>query len=480
MASEFTPLNDNDTKELRKELGLPITKGLIYWYRDASYSWKQTNVVNYEVVEIYEPSGSMCVMITLVNGNQVRILGDYLADMQKPSFLSDVGGDTEKEKCISGKIGQRIESSTDTYVVVDLETTGRNHNKDEITEIGAIKYESGKEVDRFNVLVKTDIKIPKVVEKLTGISNDVLRLLGVEPKKAFEKFKAFLGDSIVVGHNFTTFDSQFLEDAYVRELNCHFPNNYIDTLYLAKKTFPEFQHHTLEYLSQEYGIDYSKAHRAVEDCVINHLVYEYLTFGCLLCDESGEAFLVKEPESNAASSINKNFVNEDELVEFAASEEWQLKLSSKFSELENEFGLLNNSFSIMANISKEGKVSSYAICVYEPDLVESRRDNSRNTILARVKEDVLKSNANIVEVYSKSFEQADEKKRFEKDSDEFIECLIECTRFGIQNYAPKAARFACCSRYQECSDAKKCIHPNVLYAKACQYRKNLEEGNIFY
>ena len=480
MASEFTPLNDNDTKELRKELGLPVTKGLIYWYREATYSWKQTNVVNYEVVATYEPSGSKSVMITLEDGRQVRILGDYLADMQKPSFLSDVGGDIEKPKCISGKIGQRIESSTDAYVVVDLETTGTNHNKDEITEIGAIKYESGKEVDRFNVLVKSDIEIPKKVERLTGISNDMLRLFGVEPKEAYEEFKAFLGDSVVVGHNFTAFDSKFLEDAYIRELNCHFPNNYIDTLYLARKTFPEFQHHTLEYLSQEYGIDYSNAHRAVEDCMINHLVYEYLTFGCLLCDQPGEEFSTKESEVNAASSINKDIASEDELVEFVASEEWQVKLSSKFTELENEFGLLSYSFSIMANMSKEGKVSSYAICVYEPDLVEDRRDNSKNTVLARVKEEVLKSNANIVEVYSKSFEQADEKKRFEKDSDEFIDCLIECIRFGIRNYAPKAAGFACCSRYQECSDAKKCIHPNVLYAKACQYRKNLEEGNIFY
>lgn len=79
-----------------------------------------------------------------------------------------------------------------------------------------------------------------------------------------------------------------------------------------------------------------------------------------------------------------------------------------------------------------------------------------------------------------TLEKNDEKKRYDKDSDDFINCLMECMRFGINNYIPKAAGFACCSRYKECSDAKKCIHPNRLYAKACQYRKNLEEGNIFY
>lgn len=480
MAAEFIKLNDNDTKELRKEIGLPVTKGLIYWYKDKSHVWKQANVTNYEVIATYEPSGNKSIRVTLENGSQVRILGDYLADMQKTSFLSEIGEITEASKTISGKIGNRVESSVDSYIVVDLETTGNNHKEDEITEIGAIKYIDGKEVDRFNVLVKTDVVISKKIEKLTGISNDMLSMFGIEPKDAYTQFKAFIGNSILIGHNFTTFDSKFLEDAYVRELNCHFPNDYIDTLYLARKQRPDLNKHTLEVLSEEYHIDYSKAHRAIEDCVINHLVYEYLTFNCLLCDESGDGYIIKNSEegSNTDSVIESS--NGDELVEVTASEEWQIKISSKFETLESEFGLLSNSLSVMANVGKDDKISSYAICVYEPDLVEDRRDSRRNTVLARIKEDVLKSNANIVDVYSKFFEKTDEKKRMEKDSNDFINCLIECIRNGILNYVPKAAGFACCSRYQECSELKKCVHPNVLYAKACQYRKNLEQGNIFY
>lgn len=40
--------------------------------------------------------------------------------------------------------------------------------------------------------------------------------------------------------------------------------------------------------------------------------------------------------------------------------------------------------------------------------------------------------------------------------------------------------FGCCSRYIQCSDAKKCIHPDPVFASACMYRKNLESGKIFY
>lgn len=41
-------------------------------------------------------------------------------------------------------------------------------------------------------------------------------------------------------------------------------------------------------------------------------------------------------------------------------------------------------------------------------------------------------------------------------------------------------RFGCCSRYEQCSDAKECVHPDFILSRACAYRRNLEEGRIFY
>ncbi|MBQ7546397.1 MAG: hypothetical protein IJT41_05495 [Clostridia bacterium] len=40
--------------------------------------------------------------------------------------------------------------------------------------------------------------------------------------------------------------------------------------------------------------------------------------------------------------------------------------------------------------------------------------------------------------------------------------------------------FDCCSRYEECSDAKRCIHPDPTFGIKCGYRKNLRDGKIFY
>lgn len=40
--------------------------------------------------------------------------------------------------------------------------------------------------------------------------------------------------------------------------------------------------------------------------------------------------------------------------------------------------------------------------------------------------------------------------------------------------------FGCCHRFTECSDNKCCTHPDKLQAKGCYYKKNLENGKIFY
>ena len=40
--------------------------------------------------------------------------------------------------------------------------------------------------------------------------------------------------------------------------------------------------------------------------------------------------------------------------------------------------------------------------------------------------------------------------------------------------------FGCCASYMECSDAKKCIKNDIMFAGRCAYRQNLIAGRIFY
>ncbi len=55
--------------------------------------------------------------------------------------------------------------------------------------------------------------------------------------------------------------------------------------------------------------------------------------------------------------------------------------------------------------------------------------------------------------------------------------LSEVLRYTI-NRQPK--EWDCCSRYLECSNAKKCVHPDEGFSLGCGYRKILASGKIYY
>ncbi len=59
----------------------------------------------------------------------------------------------------------------------------------------------------------------------------------------------------------------------------------------------------------------------------------------------------------------------------------------------------------------------------------------------------------------------------------FEEFLAKILDIAIDSI-PK--QFDCCSRFEECSDVKKCTNPNSDFALACGYRKIMKQGRIFF
>ena len=94
-----------------------------------------------------------------------------------------------------------------SYVCFDLETTGLSPEKDEIIEIGAVKVEEGKVIERFSRFVKPDQPISPMVTALTGISNDMVADAGPTDQTIYD-FLYFCGEYPVVGHNLM-FDYRF-------------------------------------------------------------------------------------------------------------------------------------------------------------------------------------------------------------------------------------------------------------------------------
>ena len=91
---------DDKEKARRKELDLPVTKELRYMHKQ-DVNWLEEKVISYQVVDMYYPSGTKSLMITLENKEKIRILHPYFAHMQKPSFVEDmqkeVAGNSDAE-----------------------------------------------------------------------------------------------------------------------------------------------------------------------------------------------------------------------------------------------------------------------------------------------------------------------------------------------------------------------------------------------
>jgi len=70
--------------------------------------------------------------------------------------------------------------------------------------------------------------------------------------------------------------------------------------------------------------------------------------------------------------------------------------------------------------------------------------------------------------------------RFPIASSNFCTWVHQVGQWRVDNYLSSAPSFGCCSYFEKCSDARKCVHKNRLYATACAYRRHLEAGEIFY
>ena len=159
------------------------------------------------------------------------------------------------------------------YVVFDLETTGISPKTDEVIEISAVKVEHGKVTDEFSTLVNPKRRIPYGASRVNGITDD---MVAEAPffEQVLEEFLEFIKGFVLVGHNIARFDMNFLYRDVEKYFERSLPNDYIDTLQMARRELPDLEHHRLTDLAEYYGISAEGAHRALNDCRMNQQVFE--------------------------------------------------------------------------------------------------------------------------------------------------------------------------------------------------------------
>ena len=164
--------------------------------------------------------------------------------------------------------------SEDTYIVFDLETTGLKANEgDSIIEIGAVKIENGKIVDRFDELINPGRLLDPKISEITSITDDMLKGKPNE-KDMVIKFMDWCRDYPLIAHN-ARFDLSFLEMAYLKYDLGKIKNTVIDTLGLSRYLESHERFHNLATLVKRYDIEWDedKHHRADYDSEGTALIF---------------------------------------------------------------------------------------------------------------------------------------------------------------------------------------------------------------
>lgn len=146
------------------------------------------------------------------------------------------------------------------YVSLDLETTGFDHEKDQIIEFGAVKFDRNGEKQRLQFFVKSDIPIPPIVTHITKIRDEDLKD-ALPLTHHIAEIQEFIGDLPIVGHNIG-FDTGFLRAKGLEILGPDY-----DTHTLAGMLLPNLPSYSLEVISQTLGLNHEDKHRALDDAI---------------------------------------------------------------------------------------------------------------------------------------------------------------------------------------------------------------------
>lgn len=161
----------------------------------------------------------------------------------------------------------------DSYVCLDLETTGLNPKTDRIIEIGAVKVKAGEITDRMETLVNPGRALEERIVELTGIFDEQL-VDAPDIADVLPELLTFIGEDILLGHA-VLFDYSFVKKAAVNH-KFKFEKSGIDTLRLARKFLPELESRSLGALCRHFGIAHN-AHRALADAQATAALYGKLT-----------------------------------------------------------------------------------------------------------------------------------------------------------------------------------------------------------
>jgi DNA polymerase III epsilon subunit len=165
-------------------------------------------------------------------------------------------------------------------VVLDTETTGLSPKQGHrVVEIGAVRFENGKQTAEFSQLLYPQRKMDPRASRINGITDADL---AGQPAFAdiAPELLALLDGAVLVAHN-APFDAGFLGmefyiNGYQIESGGVPSNPWACTLQLARRHF-YFGRNNLSHIARQMGIRMGRAHRALTDVYMTAEIFKRMT-----------------------------------------------------------------------------------------------------------------------------------------------------------------------------------------------------------
>src|SRR5690606_1761322 len=147
---------------------------------------------------------------------------------------------------------------------VDIETTGGPAQLASITEVAVIQADEDG-VREWSTLIRPESRIPRHIERLTGISNEMVADAPRFETIANELFDRLHG-RIFVAHN-ARFDHGHIKAAF-RRMGVTIRPRVLCTVKLSRRLFPNERRHSLDHLIARHGLKTDARHRALGDAQV--------------------------------------------------------------------------------------------------------------------------------------------------------------------------------------------------------------------
>jgi len=177
--------------------------------------------------------------------------------MADDDFQMSLFGDDEEP--------EQKKSSLD-YITIDFETA--NPAGSSACSVGLVRFINGKETDSLYTLIcpPSDYFVQEWTDTIHHLTYEDVKKALPFPETWNTKVAPFIAKTPelpLVAHN-AKFDMSVIWDC-CRHYHIPLPKHkYFCSLWVARRTWPEYEHHALTFLGEKFGINYL-AHEALED-----------------------------------------------------------------------------------------------------------------------------------------------------------------------------------------------------------------------